>query len=56
VSPLAVPESIARFDAWIMLGAAIALAGFARTGWRINRVEGAALLTAYPAYLVTLVA
>lgn len=54
VSPLAVPESIARFDMWIMLAAILAFAAVARTGWRITRLEGAALLAGYPLYLAVL--
>lgn len=56
VSPLAVPDVIARFDVWVMLAAAVALAVFVRTGWRVTRVEGAALLAAYPVYLGVLAA
>lgn len=54
VSPLEVPDTIARFDVWIMVGAATALTAFARTGWRITRMEGAALLLGYPIYLSVL--
>lgn len=56
VSPLEVPEAIARFDIWIMLAAALALTLFVRTGWRVNRAEGAVLLLGYPLYLGVLVA
>ncbi|MFT5448595.1 MAG: cation:H+ antiporter [Gammaproteobacteria bacterium] len=51
ISPLAVPATIASFDVWIMLAAALALAIFVRTGWRLTRVEGGALLLSYPVYL-----
>jgi cation:H+ antiporter len=56
VSPLAVPETIARFDIWVMFLAALALAVFVRTGWRVNRAEGAVLLLSYPLYLTVLTA
>ena len=54
VAPLEVPEVVARFDAWIMLLAIMALAVFARTGWRIDRREGALLLAGYPIYLAAI--
>ena len=51
VSPLSVPEQIVRFDTWVMLGAAVLLAIFAVTGWRVSRREGAVFLGLYVAYL-----
>ncbi|MEQ8292420.1 MAG: calcium/sodium antiporter [Roseovarius sp.] len=51
VSPLAVPESIAGFDIWVMLAATVVFLVFARTGWRVGRREGAALVTAYVVYI-----
>ena len=51
VSPLAVAPEIAAFDIWVMTAATLALIAVAVTGWRITRVEGAALLTAYAAYI-----
>ena len=51
VSPLAVPQTIANFDVWIMLAAALVLALFVRTGWRLTRLEGGVLLFSYPIYL-----
>ncbi|SFE78229.1 calcium/sodium antiporter [Roseivivax sediminis] len=51
VSPLPVDPQIARFDVWIMAGATLLLVLFARTGRRIARTEGAALLALYAAYL-----
>jgi cation:H+ antiporter len=51
IRPLAVPEEILRFDIWAMLAATAALVIVARTGWRIERAEGAGLLAAYAAYL-----
>ncbi|MGQ9368213.1 calcium/sodium antiporter [Azospirillum sp. ST 5-10] len=51
VSPIPVPPEIAGFDIWAMLAAALLLVGFAVTGWRISRWEGAAFLAAYLAYV-----
>ena len=55
VSPLAVPASIAGFDIWVMLAATVVFLVFARTGWRVGRREGAALVTAYVTYIGWLV-
>lgn len=52
VIPLAVPIGIATFDIWVMVAAMVVLAVFSRSGWRITRVEGAALLAAYPVYIL----
>jgi cation:H+ antiporter len=51
VQPLAVPAEIARFDVWVMLAVAIVGIAFAITGWRLSRLEGGVLLSAYVAYL-----
>ena len=51
VKPIAVPPEVIRFDIWVMTGAAVILIVFARTGWRIGRREGAAMLLSYIAYL-----
>ena len=37
-----------------MLGATVLLLVFAITGWRVNRLEGAAFLAAYAAYVAFL--
>jgi cation:H+ antiporter len=55
VAPLAVPPSIAGFDVWVMLAAAVVGSGFAMSGWRVNRLEGGLLLLAYLAYLLVVV-
>ncbi|WP_029009360.1 calcium/sodium antiporter [Azospirillum halopraeferens] len=52
VQPIPVPAEIVLFDIWVMLAAALLLAVFATTGWRINRWEGVAFLAGYAAYLV----
>ena len=51
VAPIAVPAQIVAVDLWVMAAATAALVGFAVSGWRISRREGAALLLAYAAYL-----
>lgn len=50
VKPIPVPQEIAAVDIWVMLAATGALITFARTGGRINRLEGAILLAGYVGY------
>lgn len=50
IAPTAVPPSILNFDLWLVLGASLAVMLFAFTGGRLNRVEGAVLLSLYAAY------
>lgn len=52
VSPLPIPAEIATFDVWVMLGTTVFAVAFAITSWQVIRLEGAALLLAYGAYLV----
>ena len=54
VQPVVIPASIAEADIWILCGVTVLLAVVARTGWRISRGEGAALLAVYGAYVVWL--
>ncbi len=51
VAPISVPQQIATFDNPVMLAAAAVLILFAWTGYRIGRIEGAALLAGYVAYV-----
>ncbi len=51
VLPLPVDPSMLSVHLWVMLAAIGAAAIFVRTGWRLNRVEGGALLAAYPLYM-----
>ena len=51
VRPIEVPDGLAGFDIWVMLGATAALIALSVTEWRISRREGAALLFAYIAFL-----
>ena len=51
VAPTAVPDSIAWFDAPVMLAVSVLMLAVARTGWRIGRREGAGLLALYGLYV-----
>jgi cation:H+ antiporter len=51
VKPLPVSERIMQFDEWVMLGAAAALMVLLYSGMRLQRWEGALLLSAYIAYI-----
>jgi cation:H+ antiporter len=54
VQPFAAGAGLAALDLAVMIAAALVLIGFAMTGWRIGRREGAILLIAYAAYLAWL--
>ena len=51
IAPTVIPDSILRFDLWLVLAASLAVMLFAYTGGRLNRWEGSALLGAYLAYI-----
>ncbi|MFN3869832.1 MAG: sodium:calcium antiporter, partial [Hyphomicrobiaceae bacterium] len=51
ISPTVVPPEIVRFDNLVMLATAVLLLVVARTGFRINRLEGAVLLAGYGLYM-----
>ena len=51
VAPIRVPPEIIRFDIWVMVAATALVVLFVRTGMRIVRLEGLALLLAYAVYL-----
>ena len=51
VSPLAVPEQIARIDIWVLLGATGLMVAACVSGLRVSRAEGAAMVLGYGAYL-----
>ena len=51
ISPTDVPERIAHFDNLVMVGAAVLLLTFARTGYRVVRLEGLVLLALYGTYI-----
>lgn len=54
VQPFASGAGLALANLGVMIGAAVVLIGFAMTGWRIDRREGAILLVAYAAYIAWL--
>jgi cation:H+ antiporter len=54
LSPTQVPAEIANFDNLVMLAASAAMFAVAWSGYRISRLEGAALLTGYIAYIYVL--
>ncbi|MFN3575195.1 MAG: calcium/sodium antiporter [Phenylobacterium sp.] len=51
VSPIRIPPEVIRLDIWVLLGATALLAVFLRTGGGLKRLEGAAFLAAYAAYV-----
>jgi cation:H+ antiporter len=54
MSPTKVPEEIIQFDNLVMIGASAAMFAFAWSGYRIGRLEGAALLAGYVTYVYML--
>ncbi len=50
MSPTKMPEEVVRFDSFVMVAASILLIILARSSFRINRLEGALLVTCYIAY------
>ena len=54
-APYEVPAEIGRLDIWVMLAATSLLILFGWTGYRLSRVEGVILLSAYLAYVVYLI-
>lgn len=51
IAPTNVPERIAHVDNLVMVGAAVLLLTFARTGYRVVRLEGLVLLAFYFTYI-----
>jgi cation:H+ antiporter len=54
VAPIRVPPEIIRLDIWVMVAATALVVLFVRTGMRIVRLEGLALLVAYGGYIAWL--
>jgi len=54
VTPQVVPAATLQFDFWWMLGYTVMLLPLMRSGMRVSRVEGLALLAAYGVYLALL--
>ena len=53
--PVPVNPEFLRVDVWVLVAATLALIGFAATGLRITRTEGAALLAGYSGYLASII-
>ena len=51
IAPTEVPAAIAAYDVWVMIGASVLVLVLGRTGWRVGRREGAALLGFYGLYV-----
>lgn len=51
IAPTVVPSEIVRFDGPVMIAVSVAFLIIARTGYRISRLEGVALLASYALYL-----
>lgn len=51
ISPTAIPDAIAGFDNFVMLGVSILLLILLWTGRRLSRIEGAVLFAGYGVYL-----
>ncbi|MEN3973020.1 calcium/sodium antiporter [Sphingomicrobium sp. XHP0235] len=51
IVPLPAPAEIAAFDIFVLTGVTALLMLFLRTGWTINRKEGAVFVVAYLSYL-----
>ena len=51
IRPIPVPPEIASLDIWVMMASTLILGLFAVTGWRLTRLEGAAMLAVYIAYV-----
>ncbi|HRK19526.1 MAG TPA: calcium/sodium antiporter [Hyphomicrobiaceae bacterium] len=54
IAPTRFPPEIVSYDNFVMLGAAVVLVWFANSGYRISRVEGAALLACYGLYVFSI--
>jgi cation:H+ antiporter len=54
LNPIAVGPQILASDLWWMLGLSLALFPMMRTGFRVGRIEGGALVLAYGTYLTLL--
>ena len=55
IQPLNVPDAILTRDIWWMLAASVLLFPLMRSGMRVNRLEGAALLGGFVTYIALLI-
>ena len=51
IAPTTIPAEIVRLDVWVMVAASALLLLVGRSGWRVGRREGAALLAGYVLYV-----
>ena len=51
VHPIAIPPEIARLDIWVLLAVTALLIVFLRSGWTLQRWEGAVFLAGYGCYV-----
>ncbi len=51
IKPIPVPDEILHLDLWLMALATVVTLLLLRTGWRLDRREGGAMLAAYGAYV-----
>ncbi len=51
-TPVPVPDAILKLDVWLMLLATAVALVLLRSGWRLDRREGAVMLAAYGAYVM----
>lgn len=51
VVPIDIPDSILRFDVWVMAAASVLVVVMLRSGWRLGRPEAAFLLLCYAGFL-----
>lgn len=51
IAPTAIPAEIAAYDVWIMVAVSALVLVLGRSGWRIGRREGVALMFLYVAYV-----
>jgi cation:H+ antiporter len=56
IAPMRVSAELVRSDMWWMIGTAVLLLPFLRSGLRVSRLEGVLLTAAYGAYLFVLLA
>lgn len=54
MAPTVIPDEIVRYDNLVMLAASLAMLVFARSGFQLDRREGAILVAGYGLYLYTL--
>jgi cation:H+ antiporter len=54
VAPIDVDPDILKFDLWMMLGVAIGIWPILRTGYEVDRLEGALMLIVYVGYIALL--